>query len=237
MKRDLSDTLETITFTAYAIFLVIALLVQGPGGAGFSEDPLANSTDPYDTTSPEESYPTRTSEGLLYRFYEDHVVVMGMGDCYDVDVVIPAYYEGFPVTVVGMSAFEGCSGLRSITIPDTVTIIQISAFANCDSLESIRFSKALESIEPYTFSGCINLREVKLPNTLKQIGTWAFSACNALTSITIPESVETIGGEIFYGCSNLNAIFFEAETPPHGMPSNWLNGCDSATVYWGETGR
>lgn len=59
----------------------------------------------------------------------------------DTDIVIPSMYNELPVTSIGASAFDGCSSLTSITIPNSVT-----------------------SIDDYTFSGCSNLTSIMIPN-------------------------------------------------------------------------
>ena len=50
--------------------------------------------------------------------------VSGIGTCTDTEVVVPAMYEGKPVTSIGSYAFDGCSSLTSVVIPDGVTSIQ-----------------------------------------------------------------------------------------------------------------
>ena len=86
------------------------------------------------------------SEGLKFTLKEDNLSysVMGIGTCTDTDVVIPATYEGLPVTTIGDWAFSYCSGLKSIEIPDSVTMIGVSAFYNCRSLTSITFEGTIE---------------------------------------------------------------------------------------------
>ena len=80
-------------------------------------------------------------------------------------------------------AFNGCSGLKSITIPDSVTSIEKGAFCNCSGLTSIT-----------------------IPDKVTTIGWDAFRGCSGLTSITIPDSVTSIGDSAFEGCSRLTNI-------------------------------
>ena len=72
--------------------------------------------------------------------------------------------------VIADRAFEDCSGLTSITIPDSVT-----------------------SIGNYTFYGCTGLTSVTIPDSVTSIGYDAFMHCTGLTSVTIPDSVTSIG--------------------------------------------
>lgn len=66
----------------------------------------------------------------------------------------------------GDGAFEGCSSLKKVVIPDNVTEIGDS-----------------------TFYGCTNLEEIELPEGVKEIGAWAFTGCKSLNSIFIPGSI------------------------------------------------
>ena len=104
------------------------------------------------------------------------------------------YYYYIPssiksVTITGgnipRNAFIGCSGLTSITIPDSVT-----------------------SIGNEAFSYCTGLTNITIPNSVTSIGSYAFSSCSGLTSITIPDSVTSIGDYAFYGCNGLKTVFY-----------------------------
>ncbi len=87
------------------------------------------------------------------------------------------------VTSIGGSAFRNCSGLTSVTIPNSVTSIGDWAFANCSSLTSVTIGSGVTSI-----------------------GDWAFASCSGLTSVTIPNSVTSIGDNAFSGCSDLKKV-------------------------------
>ena len=125
------------------------------------------------------------TEGLEYTLINDSEYSITGYSGNNLNVVIPAKYQGKPVTSIGQEAFYW-NYLTSITIPNSVTCIGESAFEGCD----------LESIE--------------LPNSVISIQASAFSVCNSLTSVIIPNSVENIGEEAFFGCRSLSSFTFEA---------------------------
>ena len=81
-------------------------------------------------------------------------------------------------TSIGDYAFYECSGLTSVTIPDSVT-----------------------SIGDYAFYKCSGLTSVTIGNGVTSIGNSAFYKCSGLTSFVIPDSVTSIGSGAFWGCS------------------------------------
>lgn len=92
----------------------------------------------------------------------------------------------YTVTAIGDKAFNNCSDVTSVTIPNTVTSIGNDAF-----------------------SGCSNLATITLPESVTSIGNSAFNSCSGLTSVTIPYSVTNIGGTPFPKCSGLTSIIVE----------------------------
>ena len=110
------------------------------------------------------------------------------------------------VTTIGNSAFENCSGITSIDIPNSVTTISGSAFQNCRSLTSITIPDSVTSIGASAFYQCSGLTEVTIGNSVTSIGNNAFSGCTSLTSILIPNSVTTIGIQAFASCGGLTTV-------------------------------
>ena len=110
-------------------------------------------------------------------------------------------------------AFSGCTGLTSITIPNSVTSIGDRAFWGCGSLSSIILPNSVTSIGAAAFSHCSGLTSITIPNSVTSIGATAFFDCSGLTSITIPNSVTSIGYHAFVDCSGLTSIVSEIESP------------------------
>ena len=110
------------------------------------------------------------------------------------------------VTSIGSYAFEYCSGLTSVTIPNSVTSIGSYAFEYCSGLTSVTIPNSVTSIGDYAFRECSSLTSVTIPNSVTSIGQYAFSICSGLTSVTIGNSVTSIGDYAFIGCTGLTSI-------------------------------
>ena len=98
------------------------------------------------------------------------------------------------------------SGIREITIPETVTQLSGSAFYSCNNLESVVIKAPITKIEMNTFNGCANLKSVTLPNTIREIDSYVFQNCRSLTSINIPSSLKELNRAVFENCSSLVSI-------------------------------
>ncbi len=128
------------------------------------------------------------------------------------------------VTSIGISAFEGCLSLESITIPTTVEYIGKAAFKDC-GLKSITIPNGITSIEYETFQGCSNLESIVIPNSVTTIGQNAFYYCFGLKSVTLPDSVNFIDSFAFYSCYGLESLTIPKSV--YTISDNAFNGCYS----------
>lgn len=101
-------------------------------------------------------------DGINYSFNSEKktaTVTSYSSSTYSGDIIIPSEvtYDGetYRVTSIGYQAFQGCSGLTSIIIPNTVTSISYRAFYGCGDLISITIPNSVTSIGDHAFYGCI----------------------------------------------------------------------------------
>ena len=96
-------------------------------------------------------------DGIYYNITDaakKTVAVTSKGSAYSNEytgnVVIPEFvtYNGtiYGVTSIGGFAFEGCTGLTSVVIPNSVTSIGVSAFNDCTSLKTLCFEDGIETL-------------------------------------------------------------------------------------------
>ena len=84
-------------------------------------------------------------------------------------ITVPSELGGYPVTSIGDYAFEECSDLTKVTIPDSVTSIGSNAFYRCTSLWSVNIPASVMNIGDSAFYWCESLQSVAIPNSVKNI--------------------------------------------------------------------
>ena len=171
---------------------------------------------------------TNPLDYLTYEIADGEVTITDCDTSISGELTIPETIEGYPVTDIGEWAFENCTELTnvkipdsvinigsgafqycnftSVAIPDSVANIGGNAFYDCANLKSITIPNGVTSIEDSTFYGCTNLTSIIIPNSVTSISSCAFWECTALKDLTIPDSVTYIGYSAFYRCIGLTNI-------------------------------
>ena len=115
---------------------------------------------------------------------------------------------GNSVIEIGEKAFGECSSLVAIAIPDTTQSIGKEAFILCKKLESIKFGKSVKEIGEYAFSECKLLKIIELPDLLEKISMGLFYGCSDLEKVIIPQNAKEMGCNVFGECTKLKSLVF-----------------------------
>lgn len=180
----------------------------GFGGCGCNKDNSKNQTSKSSgpgyvvpTTEPDLKddtfgyYIINSKELMLTRYY-------GKGG----KVEIPEEFQGYKVTIIGHSVFNG-KDVEEVVMSDSVTEIQDYAFSGNKKLKSAKLSKNLKVLGINAFFNCQALQSIELPASLKEIGSYAFCG-TGLTSVVIPESntLSEISQFCFFQCASLKEV-------------------------------
>lgn len=90
--------------------------------------------------------------------------------------VIPA-----GITGIGVYAFYGRSGLKSITIPYSISYISECAFGDCYNLVDVKMTSGIRHIGARAFAGCVSLMDVWVPEEIAEVQEGAFESVNHIT--------------------------------------------------------
>lgn len=165
------------------------------------------------------------ADGIYYNMNSDGTSVAVTGNSnsdtgYSGAVTIPSTVtcsgKTYTVTAIGESAFEYCTGLTAITIPNTVTLIGSTAFSGCKGLTAITIPGSVTAIGEFAFFGCSGFASIVVDGSNAKYDSR--DSCNAIIetgsntlilgckNTIIPNTVTAIGEDAFNQCTGLTAI-------------------------------
>ena len=172
----------------------------------------------------------------------------------DSAVVVPASFNGVPITGIGANAFANVKTLERIELPVTIEEVSPNAFTGCSA--KIFCDRA--SLTAQTLSGQRQVfydnsdvngdfallymmvnnestlalysysgtdKSVTIPDHVQYIYNNAFKDNRTMTAVTIPANVTGIGTNAFSGCIRLADVSFESGSKLTAVGANAFFGC------------
>ena len=104
---------------------------------------------------------------------------------------------GSGIKTIETSAFENCSSLNSVVIPESVEVVGEWAFYDCQGLEELRLGSGVQRIEKGAFCNCRSLKSVDVPDSVEIVGKDAFSDCQGLEELRLGTGIKEIEKDAF----------------------------------------
>ena len=131
------------------------------------------------------------------------------------------------ITEIDDYAFEGCTGLTDIVIPENITEIG-TAFAYCTNLQYIDIPSSVTNIDGGAFEGCTSLRTFTIPSGITKLNS-LFTDCINLEKIVIPNNITYVSNNAFRGCANLKSVIVESGNTVYDSRNNCNAVIETAT--------
>ena len=142
---------------------------------------------------------------------------------YEGPITIPATvnlgsYGTFAVVEISSGSFSDCSGLTSITLPNSIKTIKQNAFRGCTGLTSITIPDNVTTLQSYAFQGCTGLSTVEIGSGTTNLNVYTFEGCNNISSINISAENATYDSR-----NNCNAII-------QTSTDELIRGCNTTVI-------
>lgn len=175
----------------------------------------------------------RETLGLIYEMANNEITIIGYNSALPSNLTIPATIEGYPVTKIGYMAFDSCTTLASVIIPNSVITMGMGAFSHCSSLTSVIIPESITNIKEDTFSFCSSLTSITIPDSITAINDWAFDHCDSLTDVYYGGNASDRAA-ISVGIDNdtlLSATWHYAKAPDLEIIGSGTTGSCNWTLY------
>ena len=179
-------------------------------------------------------------DGINYNFDEATLTasVVLKNPKYSGNIILPSSVahagKTYTVTKIESYAFEDCSGLKYIRIPESVIEIGGMAFVNCTELDSIDIETGVSTIVAYAFANCTKLRSITIPSSVTSLEHNAFEGDTNLVTANILGSIQFLEEFTFKNCTNLR--FFDVPASVQSLSGRAFENCislDSITLHEG----
>ena len=157
----------------------------------------------------------------------------------------------YVVRVIGSHAFEGCTGIGSVTIPATIDSIGNCAFAGCTGIHTVYYNadscrymgeadslvfagvrwlgtlhigNHVRAVPDYAFERLSALQAIVIPDSVVRVGDWAFAYDANVTELTLGASLSHIGVGAFYGCGRMQNVVVPPAPPSTSGGGTWIGG-------------
>lgn len=137
---------------------------------------------------------------------------------------IKAVRIGNNISTIGTRAFQECTCLEYVSMPDSITTIMSYAYIGTN-LKFLTVPNSVTSLPAYCFEDSANLKHVSLPCALTSVGGFSFRDCVSLEEIAIPDNVSSLGSSTFYNCESLTSI--KIPTAVTSLDTYVFYGCSS----------
>ena len=138
----------------------------------------------------------------------------------DTEIVVPAETAGYKITAIGIGAFYDHEELTSVTLPDTLRVIKREAFNSCTNLTTVNIPDSVTAIGEYVFYKCEKLTSIALPKRLGLLREEAFVGADNLTTVCMPDSPLVYDYiPVTNAFSNIDQITFIVE--PNSAAQGW----------------
>jgi hypothetical protein len=186
---------------------------------------------------------------IPYSLGHQAVTVIGNNCFKDMSAISSVVLNCTSLSEIQSQAFAGCSGMTSITTPNSLTRLGVSAFEGCSSLTAFTIPVDLTVIQNRAFYGCSSISSINIGATnVSLVGEAAFQGCASLSDLSFGTTLQVVGANAFTGTGITHAHFkgnapsiqstsYPAGTVLHYVPgkTGWTNPMAGFTTVGDET--